>query len=111
MLPKKYRLAKNRDFEKIYKYTSKIKGSFLSLRYQANNLENSRFGFVVPNYVSKKSSIRNRFKRQMREGVKIDLPRIKPGFDVIIKMDKIRNQGDFNQEVDYLFQKAHLLND
>jgi len=49
-----------------------------------NTYEFSRFGFIVSTRVSKKAVARNRLRRQMSEIIRINLKRIKKGFDIVL---------------------------
>ena len=84
MLPKKYRLLKNKDFHNVFKRGKGFKERYISLRVAKNNLLFSRFGFVVSNKVSKKSVERHKIKRRLNEIMRFKLPKIKKGFDVVI---------------------------
>ena len=44
----------------------------------------SRFGFIVSQKVAKKANQRNLVKRRIREVVRKELGRIRPGYDVVI---------------------------
>lgn len=72
-------LKKKKDFNKAYKGKT-IAGKLIFLKAQKNNLDVSRFGFVVSSKISKKAVIRNKIKRRLREVVKD----FKKGFDIII---------------------------
>lgn len=72
-------LKKKKDFNKAYKGKT-IAGKLIFLKAQKNNLDVSRFGFVVSSKISKKAVIRNKIKRRLREIVKD----FKKGFDIII---------------------------
>ena len=71
---------KKKDFKQAHKGKT-IAGKLIFLKVQKNNLDVSRFGFVVSLKISKKAVIRNKIKRSLREVVK-DF-KIK-GFDIII---------------------------
>jgi ribonuclease P protein component len=48
-----------------------------------NDLDWSRFGFSVSKQVGK-AVVRNRVRRRMREAVRLQLPAIAPGWDVVL---------------------------
>lgn len=111
MLAKQYRLKKNKDFELTFKKGEALDGRFLFLKLRINNLEISRFGFVIGKKVSKKSTVRNKIKRRLRESIKKRLDDIKPGFDVIIvaKEEIVdKDYHDIGMEVEKLLKKAGL---
>lgn len=111
MLPKRNRLKKNKDFENVFKKGQGFKEDFLYLKIKKNNLESSRFGFVVSKKFSQKATVRNKIKRRLRELVKVKLPKIKKGIDgVIIIMPgfKINDFWELEGIINKLFEKANI---
>ena len=111
MLPKENRLKKNKDFERVFKTGKGYKENFLFLKITKNNLETSRFGFIVSKKFSKKAVIRNKVKRQLRELVKARLPKIKKGIDGIILIIPNFENKDFweiEETINKLFKKADI---
>ena len=86
MLPKKYRLVRKGDFDKVYKRGNKFRITCLLVAYSRSKYEASRLGFVVSKKVSKQATRRNYLKRVMRDVFK-DLPlKLKMSYDVIITL-------------------------
>lgn len=54
------------------------------MKVRENALPHSRFGVVVGLKVHKKAVRRNLVKRRLREILRANLPKIKPGYDVMI---------------------------
>ena len=114
MLPKKNRLKKKKDFEKVFKTGKGYKEDFLFLKIAGNNLKTSRFGFVVSKKFSKKALIRNRIKRRLRELVKLKLSEIKKGIDGIILVNPGLEDKDFwelEEIINKLFKKAGIISE
>jgi len=110
-LPKKYRLKKKKDFEKIFKEGRFFGSSFLVLKASKNTLSFSRFGIVISRKTIKKAVLRNKIKRQISEAIRLKLREIKPGFDVVILPKTSITQKSFqeiNQEIEGLLKKAGL---
>jgi ribonuclease P protein component len=84
VLPKKFRLTRKKDFEKISRKGKHFGGAFFILRTIENGLDYSRFGFVVSLKVSKKAVTRNKIRRQLHEMARVNFARIKNGFDALI---------------------------
>jgi len=84
LLPLKNRLKKKKDFQKVFQRGKGIKEKFLTLRWSINNLKISRFGIVISQKVSKKAVLRNKLRRILKEKIKLNLPHLKEGIDVII---------------------------
>lgn len=74
MLPKKFRLTKKRDFEKVLAEGKIIQGEFFGLAVsQDERNENPKVGFIISNKVSKKAVERNRIRRILREATKKEI--------------------------------------
>lgn len=119
MLSSGNRLRKKSDIAGVFRGGWSAAGNFIFLRFAKNNLNTNRFAFVVSSKVSPKSVSRNRIKRILREAVKKNIPKIKPGFDFIIiakpeiidkKPENI--QKEINEIFDFKFnriiQKKHF---
>lgn len=102
MLPKQYRLTKNRDFEKIWQKGKSFFIKEIGIKFLSNNLDCSRFGMVVPNKIIKKAVLRNKVKRRLRDIIKSKLPFIKEGVDCII----LARQGIGNLSFEELKNKV-----
>lgn len=84
MLKKKYRLLNEKDFQKIWKRGRSFYTKILGFKVFKNDLDLSRFGIVVGNKISKKATIRNKIKRQLREIIGKKIEEIAPGYDLVI---------------------------
>ncbi len=113
MLAKKYRLKKKKDFEKVIKKGKFFEENFLVLKKMKNNLSWTRIGFVVSQKVSKKAVIRNKIKRRIREVIKVNLNKIKSGYDIIFFTKKGIEEKSFSEiknSVETLLKEARLFN-
>jgi len=77
-------MLKNKEFDRAFKIGQSFYGKDLGLKAVDNGLEVTRLGILISTKVSKKAVIRNHFKRQIREIVRIELPRLLPGKDLVI---------------------------
>jgi ribonuclease P protein component len=108
-----YRLRRNRDFQQVRRSGKYYASPLVVLAFLQNELNHSRFGFVV----SKRSGNavrRNKIKRRMREVIRQFIPRIKPGFDLVFVARQPIRQANYNQiqqSLAYLLKKADLLLD
>ena len=112
MLPKKNRLIKKKDFEKILKRGKSFKEDFLVLKIKKNKSEEVRFGFIVSKKVSKKAVLRNKIKRRLREVAKIKMKEIKKGIDIVlIALSGIKTKDfwEIKEAIEKLFKKAKIL--
>lgn len=84
MLPKKFRLTKKKEFERIFRKSEQLAEKIFVLKARKNELDYSRFGFIVSLKVSKKATARNRVRRQIQESIRANMDGIKKGFDIVI---------------------------
>lgn len=114
MLPRENRLSKKRDFEESKQKGRKFQSSLFGLLVLPNQIQISRFGFIVSNKISKKATLRNRTKRHLRESVSRLIKRIKIGYNVIFLAKKEilkKDQAEINLETEKIFRQAGLIND
>ncbi len=112
MLAKRNRLKKQKDFERVFKKGRGAKEDFLYLKVVKNELKSSRFGFVVSKKFSKKAVLRNKTKRRLAELIRIKLPKIKKGIDVVIVVMpefKTRDFWEIEEIINKLFRKAEII--
>jgi ribonuclease P protein component len=112
MLPLKNRLRKKTDIEKVFKKGKGFKEDLLILKKVKNDSEESRFGFIVSQKVSKKASARNKIKRRLKALVEKRLKNIVPGVDVLIMAVPGIEKKDFRgigKRIDGLFKKAKMI--
>lgn len=73
MLPQSERLKKSSEFSTIYGSKRSVANSLLVLyvgKHRSASAEATRAGFVVSKKIDKRSAVRNRIKRLMREAYK-----------------------------------------
>jgi len=114
MLPQTNRIKKKKDFELIFKKGRSLKDGFLILKLMENNSDQSRFGFIVSQKVSKKATIRNKVKRRLRSAVEENLENIKKGFDaVLIVLSGLEKKefSEIEESLKSLFIKAKIISE
>ncbi len=84
MLKREYRLTNNKDFQTIYRRGRFNSTALFSVNALPNRQPQTKFGIVVNKKVAKRAHERNLIKRQVREVVRQALPRLKPGYGVVI---------------------------
>lgn len=82
-LPKKNRLKEKNDFREVFRRGKTVNDSFMLFKFVPNQLQESRFAFIVSRKVSKKAVIRNQLKRRLSELVGAEIPRLKRPVDGI----------------------------
>lgn len=112
MLPREYKLKKESDFKKVFKQGKYCQQQFVKIKILKNDLAINRFGFLVGLKISKKAVQRNKIKRRLEEIIRLNLSKMKSGFDVIISVDpeiKEENYQAIEENLIGLFKKAELL--
>jgi ribonuclease P protein component len=112
VLPKKNRLKKKKDFENVFKHGKSFKSEFLTLRFKQGELENSRFGFIVSNKVSKKAVVRNRTRRRLQSAAEKYFLQIEKNIDgIFMAFPGLENKSflEIQETVGGLFLKAGLI--
>ena len=113
MLPFKNRLTKRKDFEKVQKGGRFFSWDNVMIKVLENGSDETRIGFIVGLKFSKKASIRNQVKRQLRENFQKELAFIKGGLDIIISLRKRENEkvkhDQLNKNIKTLLEKSQLL--
>ena len=84
MLPRINRLNKQKDFEAVFSRGKTKQDSFFVVKALPNDRELSRFGFIVSARAAKKAVARNLLRRRMSEIIRLNLKKIKNGFDVVL---------------------------
>lgn len=113
MLAKINRLKKNKDIQKVFEKGRIFKQDLLILKILPNDLDESRFAFVVSKKFSKKAVARNKIKRKLREAVYSNLKKIQKGADLIVIASPGLEAKDFKEIkeiISKLFKKAKIIN-
>ncbi|MPN40596.1 Ribonuclease P protein component [bioreactor metagenome] len=97
LLKKKYRLRKNKDFQKVYGEKNSVAAGTIVLYIRNKSMDASpRVGFSVSKKIGN-SVVRNRCRRLMREALRPHLPKIKPGKDYVFIGRHSLAKADFYQ--------------
>jgi len=108
MRRQKIRISKKRDFDNVFKNGKSIRGAFLILRFVKNNLENSRFAFLVSKKVSARAVVRNKIRRRLQESVKNFMGGLKENIDAVFIVNpsiKDKNFFETKEEVEKILNK------
>jgi ribonuclease P protein component len=112
MLPKRNRLKRKKDFQKVLKKGKGLKEDFLVLKMVRNDLPFSRFGFIVGTKISKKAVLRNKLRRRIRELVRKKIEKIEKGYDIVFIAQPGLEKRDFRELKEILnkiFLRAKLI--
>lgn len=84
MLARKYRLTESKNFKRVQELGKIFQSSNFGLAYLDRGDEDpSRFAFIVSTKIAKDAVDRNTIKRHMSETVRLMIPDIKNGLDVV----------------------------
>ncbi|AOY82096.1 ribonuclease P protein component [Moorena producens JHB] len=130
-LPQANRLKHWRDFKTVYRWGIRRSGRYLTLRglqqstiapiaketiapekSLPDNHHPSRLGISISQKVSKKAVVRNRIKRQIRAALRQLLPRLSPGWKLVVIVKPEARECEYAQllrELEKLLVKAEVL--
>ena len=111
MLAKPQRLARDKDFEKIFKQGKSFFSKLLGVKIILNQRTVNRYGIIVSSKVSKKAVDRNLLKRQVREAIKRLDSKMAQGIDLAIVVLPAMLGSDFKiirSELENVFAKLKL---
>ncbi|MGB5959380.1 MAG: ribonuclease P protein component [Coleofasciculaceae cyanobacterium] len=129
-LPQPHRLKQRRDFQAVYHKGIRRTGRYLILRglpepsrdpKEANQEQPTinqsklptKIGISISQKVSKKAVVRNRIKRQIKAILRQLLPRIAPGWQLVVVVRpgaKECEYAHFLRELEQLLVEAEVLN-
>ena len=112
MLNKKNRLTKNKDFERVFNKGKAAHLKELGVKCIKNDFKEPRFGFLISTKISKSAVKRNKLKRQLSEIIRLNLEKIKPGYDcaVITRSGVLdKNYEELEKMLKLLFKKLKLI--
>ncbi|MFO0955462.1 MAG: ribonuclease P protein component [Candidatus Saccharibacteria bacterium] len=108
MLARQHRLRKNSDILRLYKKGRRAHTQHLLGYSLATHLPVSRAVVVISKKVDKRAVVRNRCRRRVSESLRLELPKLATGFDILITIKTdIREQSAVNlkQEISQLITK------
>lgn len=135
-LPKANRLKSRKDFQAVFREGIRRHGSYLILRAlkpsfsrkisldtapentqltDVAHLDSTKFGISISTKVSKRAVVRNRIKRQITVALYKLLPRLSPGWRLVVVVKPTAAEQEcvsqqFLQELEQLLAQAEVLN-
>lgn len=103
-------LAKNDDFQRVYKGRRSKADSFLVVYALENSLRINRFGISVSKKIGN-SVVRHRLTRVVREAFRINAGKLKKGYDVVaVIREPLKGKGLAEAEISLmkLLAKHHI---
>ncbi|WP_096604568.1 ribonuclease P protein component [Calothrix sp. NIES-2100] len=135
-LPKAHRLKSRKDFQAVFREGIRRHSSYFTLRAlkppssgqssmdtapentqltQKALLDSTKFGISISTKVSKRAVVRNRIKRQITVALYQLLPRLSPGWRLVVVVKPTAAEREcvsqeFLQELEQLLAQAEVLN-
>ena len=103
--PKEERLAKTKDFRRVYKEGAFFKKSGLIFYYLPNTLETNRIGFSIRSSNIKLANRRNRIRRLLKEVYRTRKKILKKGFDIVFVVKRDLPKKIAYKNIEDLFLK------
>ena len=95
MLKRIFRLTEDKDFQSVYRRGRYIASPLFSVNVLPNKFGMTKIGIVVNKKVTKKASERNFLKRQVREIVRLVLPKMQKGQSVVVTVRQPALKADY----------------
>jgi ribonuclease P protein component len=108
MLPQQYRLPATTKLT----HSRFVKTPLFAVKFAKNNLDVSRFGFVVRKTVDKRAVVRNRIRRVLRSCIEEQRTEIAVGYDMLFFPEKgimDKKQAELCQILQQLWIQQKLL--
>jgi len=112
VFPAQNRLRNEKDIKTLFAKGKSVFDLTLGIRFNKNNLPDTRFTVVVGTKISKRAVVRNRIKRRIRGIVEKKLPEIAPGYDVLFMVKKEvidQTHAQLVEQIDRMFKRAKLV--
>jgi len=118
MLKKLHRITKQKEFDKFFGLNFKKEKGYsasskhLIVKSLKNDLDISRFAFVISTKIDKRATKRNLVKRRLREIVRSKLSKINIGYDILVIAQKgivDLSYQDLEKELISLLRKLKLI--
>ncbi len=97
-------LKKNSEFRRLYTRGKSAGNSYMAVYCRRSGRPLNRFGFTVSTKLGN-AVVRNRIRRRLREIVRLNGPRLRTGWDVVIVARRRCADGDYHR-MDAAFLRA-----
>ena len=111
MLPKQNRLHKETEIKRLVKSGKTFFLPQLVVKYLGNKEDIVKFGFVVSTKVDKRAVVRNKLLRHLREASRSLVPKLKPGYSILVIAKKQAlelNYKELDKQLKFALEKIKL---
>lgn len=88
MLARPQRLRRSRDIGRVATKGTWKASPNITVRVLPNNLAITRAAVIISKKVDKRATVRNRCRRRLQEALRLQFPRLTPGFDILVYIRK-----------------------
>lgn len=92
--PRRYRLLKARDFERVFARPSRSADPLLTVIARSNTVGHPRLGLAISRKVAPRAHQRNRIKRLVRESFRVHAPELAPLDFVVMARSAARDSDN-----------------
>ena len=114
MLPKKNRLRRQSNFQKVYQEKRSVANKIFIIYYKENDVGDVRFGFSISKKVLRRAHERNLLRRRLHVLLRERLLTYKKGYDVIIiarKGVEVLSYQEIGKNLDHIIRKCGLVDE
>lgn len=90
------RLTRSSEFQRAYQEGARFPHDLVVLYVRPNEMDRVRVGVVTGRRLGT-ATVRNRVRRRLREAVRADLPRLRPGLDLVVVARSAAAGADYQQ--------------
>lgn len=83
-LPKKFRLSEKSEIDQVFKKGKSINSKLFNIKFLYVGSKLSRFAIVAGLKISRKAVLRNKIKRSLAEIIRLNIPKFKAGYNVVV---------------------------
>ena len=114
MLAEAFRLRRSQDIQRVLRLGRTQRSAFLRLKYLRNKHHNHRWAFIVSNKVSKRATVRNRLRRQLKSIILLHrakfLGTVTSDIVVLVSPNIVsENYQAIRSEFEFLLMRSRLL--
>ncbi|OGI17898.1 MAG: ribonuclease P protein component [Candidatus Moranbacteria bacterium RIFCSPHIGHO2_02_FULL_40_12b] len=116
MLPKIHRMSKKNEIKEVAAKGEKFfsENKEIILKILGNEAKKTKVGFSIPKLAAKNAVKRNRIKRILREIFRKEISNIKPGFSILVYLNRKNGRKEINYkeaagEIKKILKRANLI--
>lgn len=112
MLPKQFSLRNKKEIARVARHGRSVFLPFLGIKVVRNHLSHPRVVVIVSTKVTKKATLRNKKRRQIRAALYHTFKNISPGFDIMVIARPLLVEKEYNEirdAVEYALSRVGVI--